>query len=132
MPVVDARIDAASSCGAEASGPSCAPAPDDGLRVLVERLWPRGIRKAEAAIDRWLKEIAPSPALRQWFGHEPARWDEFQRRYRDELAANSEQVDELLQLAVKHDVTLIYAARDKPGNSAQVLRDYLLLKLGCR
>lgn len=109
-----------------------APAPDDGLRVLVERLWPRGIRKAEAAIDRWLKEIAPSPALRQWFGHEPARWDEFQRRYRDELAANSEQVDELLQLAVKHDVTLIYAARDKPGNSAQVLRDYLLLKLGCR
>lgn len=107
-----------------------APAPDDGLRVLVERLWPRGIRKADAAIDRWLKEVAPSPALRQWFGHDPARWDEFQQRYRDELAANSGPVNELLRLAATHDLTLVYAARDEPGNSAQVLREFLLLHLG--
>lgn len=106
------------------------PAPDDGLRVLVERLWPRGIRKVDAAIDRWMKEIAPSPALRQWYGHDPARWDEFQRHYRDELDANSGLVDELLQLAAEHNLTLVYSARDEPGSSAQVLSDYLLVKLG--
>ena len=96
----------------------------------MERLWPRGIRKAEAAIDLWPRDIAPSPALRQWFGHDPARWDEFQRRYQDELVANSEPVDALLQLAAESDLTLVYASRDEPGNSAQVLRDHLLLKLG--
>lgn len=108
------------------------PASDDGLRVLVERLWPRGIRRADAALDRWMKEIAPSPALRQWYGHDPARWDEFQRRYRDELAADTGPVDELLQLATEHDLTLVYAARDEPGHSAQVLRDCLLQHLGRR
>lgn len=108
------------------------PAPDDGLRVLVERLWPRGIRKADAAIDRWMKEIAPSPELRQWYGHDPARWNEFQRRYRNELAADTGPLNELLQLATEHDLTLVYAARDEPGNSAQVLRDCLLQHLGKR
>ncbi|MCB1875399.1 MAG: DUF488 domain-containing protein [Chromatiales bacterium] len=103
------------------------PSPDDGMRVLVERMWPRGIRKAEAAIDLWLKNIAPSSGLRQWFGHEPARWDEFQQRYREELDNNRMAVDELLRLATTHDLTLVYAARDEPGNSAQILRDYLLL-----
>jgi uncharacterized protein YeaO (DUF488 family) len=73
-----------------------------------------------------MKEIAPSPALRQWFGHQPARWEEFRQRYRDELAANTGSVDELLQLASTQDLTLVYAARDESGNSAQVLRDYLL------
>lgn len=107
-----------------------APASDDGLRVLVERLWPRCIRKAEASIDLWLKDVAPSRSLRQWYGHEPARWDEFQQRYLDELAANTGPDDELLRLASNHKLTLVYAARDAPGASAQVLRDYLLLHLG--
>ncbi|MCP5316210.1 MAG: DUF488 family protein [Chromatiaceae bacterium] len=109
-----------------------APKPDDGLRVLVERLWPRGVRKADAAIHLWMKDVAPSPALRQWFGHRPARWGEFQQCYRNELAANTGPIDELLQLAAERDLTLVYAARDEPGNSAQVLRDYLQLRLGNR
>ncbi|MGE0387851.1 MAG: DUF488 domain-containing protein [Gammaproteobacteria bacterium] len=102
-----------------------APGANDGLRVLVERLWPRGIRKVDGAIDLWLKDVAPSSALRQWFGHDPVRWDEFQARYREELAANRGPVEELLRLASGNDLTLVHAARDEPGNSAQVLRDYL-------
>jgi uncharacterized protein YeaO (DUF488 family) len=105
------------------------PAPGDGMRILVERLWPRGIRKADAAIDLWMKEIAPSQGLRQWFGHDAARWEEFQRRYRNELDANEESVAELLRLAGEQGLTLVYAARDEPGNSAQVLRDYLRQRL---
>lgn len=109
-----------------------APAPDDGLRVLVERLWPRGFRKADAAVDLWMKDIAPSPALRKWFGHDPARWDAFKQRYQDELDANAGLVDELVQLTTTQDLTLLHAARDEPGNSAQLLRDYLLVRLGRR
>ena len=101
------------------------PSAEDGLRILVERLWPRGINKEDSVIERWMKEVAPSPPLRKWFGHDPVRWAEFKRRYRDELTANPQPVDELLQLATEHDLTLVYAARDEPGNSAQVLRDYL-------
>ena len=104
------------------------PGPDDGLRILVERLWPRGVRKSDAAIDRWMKEIAPSPALRQWFAHDPAHWDEFRRRYGDELSTSIGPVGELLQLMATADVTLVHAARDETGNSAQVLRDYLLTR----
>jgi uncharacterized protein YeaO (DUF488 family) len=104
----------------------------DGMRILVERLWPRGIRKADAGIDRWMKEVAPSPALRQWFGHEPARWEAFKQRYRDELVANTGSVDELLQLASVQDLMLVHAARDLPGNGAHVLRDYLLQQQGRR
>ena len=97
----------------------------DGTRVLVERLWPRGVKKAEARLDLWHKEIAPSDELRRWFGHEPERWAEFKRRYEGELADNSDAVERLLELAREDNLTLLYAARDEPGNSAQVLADYL-------
>ena len=98
---------------------------DDGKRVLVDRLWPRGVRKADAAIDLWLKDIAPSAKLRQWFGHDPARFAEFSRRYRLELDANQGalgRIDELLKLG---RVTLLYSAHDTVHNQAQVLLAYL-------
>jgi uncharacterized protein YeaO (DUF488 family) len=101
------------------------PAKKDGLRILVERLWPRGLSKEKAAIDLWLKDVAPSTELRRWFGHDPARWPEFQKRYRAELR---EQKDALLLLkgkAKKGTVTLIYAARDEEHNSALVLQKVL-------
>jgi uncharacterized protein YeaO (DUF488 family) len=102
------------------------PSAEDGVRVLVDRLWPRGVRKSEAAIDRWLKEIAPSTELRRWFGHDPSRWSEFRRRYRSELSGHAELVNELRALARKKPVTLIYAARDGRHNEAVVLRDILV------
>jgi uncharacterized protein YeaO (DUF488 family) len=102
------------------------PSAEDGVRVLVDRLWPRGVRKSEAAIDRWLKEIAPSTELRRWFGHDPGRWSEFRRRYRSELSGHAELVNELRALARKKPVTLIYAARDERHNEAVVLRDILV------
>lgn len=99
------------------------PDPDDGFRVLVDRLWPRGLRKADAKIDLWLREIAPTPALRRWFGHQPARWEVFQERYRAELAVNP-AVETLRGLDAAH-VTLIYAAKDEAHNHALVLIDCL-------
>jgi uncharacterized protein YeaO (DUF488 family) len=101
------------------------PAPEDGVRVLVDRLWPRGLRKTDAAIDRWLKDIAPSTELRRWFGHDPDRWDEFRRRYRHELSAHAELLDELRALARAGTVTLVYAAKDERHNDAVVLREVL-------
>jgi uncharacterized protein YeaO (DUF488 family) len=102
------------------------PSPDDGIRILVDRLWPRGVKKINAAIDQWMKEIAPSTELRHWFGHDPARWDEFRRRYAQELKRHPKEAEQLRSLA-KHDVvTLIYAARDQEHNEAVVLRDFLL------
>jgi uncharacterized protein YeaO (DUF488 family) len=101
------------------------PARSDGLRILVERLWPRGLSKERAAVDVWLKEIAPSPELRRWFGHDPARWEEFQRRYRAELEANPDAVDELRRRVREGPVTFVYAARDEQHNGALVLREYL-------
>jgi uncharacterized protein YeaO (DUF488 family) len=101
------------------------PSPEDGVRVLVDRLWPRGVRKADAAIDRWLKEIAPSTDLRRWFGHDPRRWDEFRRRYRAELSRNADLLNELRALVRKGRLTLVYAARDEDHNEAVVLRDVL-------
>ncbi len=101
----------------------------DGQRVLIERLWPRGISRADAALDLWLKEIAPSTDLRRWYGHEARRWAGFQRRYRDELVANGVAVEQLLELTGDAPLTLVYAAREQPGNSAQVLRAYLLEQL---
>jgi uncharacterized protein YeaO (DUF488 family) len=83
------------------------PAQDDGIRVLVDRLWPRGIKKADAAIDRWMKEIAPSTALRQWFGHDPARWEEFRRRYVEELREHAEELAGLRALARRGTITLV-------------------------
>jgi uncharacterized protein YeaO (DUF488 family) len=101
------------------------PDPEDGTRVLVDRVWPRGVRKESAALARWLKEIAPSTELRRWFGHEPDRWQEFRRRYRAELARNGDAVAELRDLARHGRVTLVYGARDTEHNQAVVLADYL-------
>ena len=102
-----------------------APAPDDGRRVLVDRLWPRGIGKEEARLDDWLKEIAPSDALRKWFGHDPAKWEEFRARYRAELQSHGEQLAELRTAASEGTVTLLYAAKDAEHNNAVVLKELL-------
>ena len=101
------------------------PSEDDGSRILVERLWPRGMTKDRAAIDLWLREIAPSPELRRWFGHDPAKWGEFQRRYRAELDANDGPVRTLRDWIRKGPVTLVYAAKDEERNSAVLLKAYL-------
>ncbi|HVZ15266.1 MAG TPA: DUF488 domain-containing protein [Bauldia sp.] len=102
-----------------------APARDDGARVLVDRLWPRGIKKSDLGLAAWLKDVAPTTALRKWFGHDPARWTEFQRRYRAELEKNAAAVAELLALARKGRVTLLYSARDAEHNQAVVLAEFL-------
>ena len=98
----------------------------DGTRVLIDRLWPRGVRKADAAIDVWAKDIAPSTALRKWFGHDPARWREFRRRYSEEIHRRRNRLDELRTLAQKGRITLVFAARDEAHNDAVVLREILL------
>ena len=98
---------------------------DDGLRVLVERLWPRGVTKEKAALDLWLKEVAPSPELRTWFGHDPAKWDEFRRRYWSELQANSEPVEVLRREADEGTVTFVYAAHDEEHNAAAALKAFI-------
>jgi uncharacterized protein YeaO (DUF488 family)/alkylated DNA nucleotide flippase Atl1 len=100
------------------------PSRSDGTRVLVDRLWPRGIAKAKARVDHWLKELGPSTALRTWFGHDPARWAEFQRRYHRELA-NSGAARPLADLARRGPLTLLFAAKDADHNNAVALRDYL-------
>jgi len=97
----------------------------DGVRILVDRLWPRGLSEQKAGVDEWLKDIAPSAALRKWFGHDPARWDEFRRRYQAELADNEAATARLLELARKGPVTLVYAARDSEHNNAVVLADFV-------
>jgi uncharacterized protein YeaO (DUF488 family) len=104
------------------------PADDgDGFRVLVDRLWPRGLSKDRAHVDLWLKDVAPSTDLRHWFHHEDRLFDEFAERYRDELAANREAVAELRDVVGQHPVvTLVYGARDDEHNQAVVLRDYLV------
>jgi uncharacterized protein YeaO (DUF488 family) len=101
------------------------PSPEDGVRVLVDRLWPRGLRKSDAAIDRWLKDIAPSTELRRWFGHDPNRWEEFCRKYRAELAGRADLLDELRAIARRGQLTLVYGARDELHNDAIVLQDLL-------
>ena len=101
-------------------------AADDGPRILVDRLWPRGLKKSDAAIDRWIKDIAPSTALRKWFGHEPGRWPEFRRRYAAEIRRQPDQIEELRALARKGPVTLVFSARDELHNDAVVLRNVLL------
>lgn len=103
------------------------PAADsDGVRILVDRLWPRGLRKEDAALDEWMKEIAPSAQLREWFGHDPDRWPEFQRRYAAELRAHAGEIRRLRALARSKPVTLVYSARDSAHNDAVVLREVLL------
>lgn len=101
------------------------PAPDDGQRVLVDRIWPRGVTREALRIDAWLKDLAPSSALRRWFGHDPAKWDEFRRRYGAELDAAGEPVAELRRLWRAGPVTLVYGARDEAHNNAVALRDWL-------
>jgi uncharacterized protein YeaO (DUF488 family) len=100
------------------------PATKDGLRILVDRLWPRGLKKSDAALDHWLKEVGPSTALRKWFGHDPDRWPGFRRRYRAELAKNP-ALEELRALARRRRVTLLYGAKDEAHNQAVVLAEYL-------
>ena len=99
--------------------------PSDGSRVLVDRLWPRGVRKEDARIDLWLKDVAPSAALRSWFGHEPQRWPEFKRRYYHELRDRSDGVRRLQAMAESSRVTLVYSAHDEEHNQARALADYL-------
>jgi uncharacterized protein YeaO (DUF488 family) len=98
---------------------------NDGRRILVDRLWPRGLTKADAKVDLWLKEIAPSTGLRRWFGHEPSKWEEFKRRYSAELKRNSDQLAFLDREASAHKVTLIYGAKDQEHNGAVVLKELL-------
>ena len=100
------------------------PAAEDGLRVLVDRLWPRGLSREQARVDRWLKEVAPSTGLRKWFGHDPARWTEFRRRYSSELKEHREVLRDLLGEA-PGTVTLLFAAHDEEHNNAVILRSYL-------
>jgi uncharacterized protein YeaO (DUF488 family) len=101
------------------------PSRQDGFRVLVDRLWPRGLSKDRAAIDLWLKDVAPSTELRQWFGHDPARWREFQRRYQAELKRHPETLKQLRAKAREGTITLVYGARDEEHNNAQVLKRVL-------
>lgn len=101
------------------------PSKDDGTRILVERLWPRGVSKEEAAINLWLKEVAPSAELRKWYGHDPDKWEEFRRRYRAELDDRREMLDDLKRRLKEGPVTFIFAAKDEEHNSAVVLREYL-------
>jgi uncharacterized protein YeaO (DUF488 family) len=98
---------------------------DDGKRILVDRLWPRGLTKAKADVDVWLKDISPSTELRKWFDHQPGRWQEFKRRYCAELEKNNEQLSALKQLTRASAVTLVYGAKDKQHNAAVVLREFL-------
>lgn len=97
----------------------------DGTRVLVERLWPRGIRKEALAMDDWLKDVAPSTELRKWYAHQPERFEEFTRRYRKELDRKQAVWEPLLSKAAHHRVTLLFATHDVEHSSAQVLKDYL-------
>lgn len=101
------------------------PDDNDGLRVLVDRLWPRGLAKDTARIDLWLKEIAPSATLRRWFNHEPSKWAEFQARYSQELKENPQAVMRLRELAAGKTVTLVYAAKDPQHNNAAALKSFL-------
>ena len=102
------------------------PARGDGRRILVERLWPRGMRKEAVAADAWIKEVAPSTELRKWFGHRVERWAEFRRRYQQELKANPAALKPILDASRRHTVTLLYSAHDTVHNGAVVLRDYLM------
>ncbi|MGA9865521.1 MAG: DUF488 domain-containing protein [Acetobacteraceae bacterium] len=102
------------------------PASQDGTRILIDRLWPRGVSKEHAALDQWMKEIGPSTELRKWFAHDPAKWQEFRRRYTEELRRNAELLDQLRTLARDGTLTLVYSAHDELHNDAVQLRDVLL------
>lgn len=118
-----ARIDLERVYGATERG--------NGARVLVDRVWPRGVRKESLGLDLWLRELGPSNELRKWFGHQPERWEEFRRRYKTELRGQRQQelLDQLAELAQKGPVTLLYGARDEQRNQAVVLREVLQERL---
>jgi uncharacterized protein YeaO (DUF488 family) len=101
---------------------------EDGTRILVDRLWPRGLTKEKARVDLWLKDIAPSTELRKWFAHDPAKWAEFRSRYLEELKGNKEQLSLLRQEAAKGNVTLVYGAKDQQHNEAVILQTLLTAK----
>ena len=99
--------------------------PDDGKRILVDRLWPRGLTKEEAHIDEWLKEIAPSDELRRWFSHDPSKWQEFKDRYKRELQGKKEEIEKIRKEAGKGTVTLLFSAKDTEHNNAVVLKEVI-------
>jgi uncharacterized protein YeaO (DUF488 family) len=105
------------------------PANSDGRRILVDRIWPRGITKADLQIDAWLKDLAPTTELRKWFGHDPAKWDEFRKRYAGELEQRSEALEELVEKARAGRVTLVFSAKDTEHNNAVALREHLERRL---
>ncbi len=107
------------------------PASNDGTRILIDRLWPRGLRKADANVNEWMKEIAPSTTLRKWFGHRPERWPEFRRRYRSEIEHHPEQFGRLRALAERGHITLVFAAHDEAHNDSVVLKEMLLSPTSC-
>jgi len=102
------------------------PASDDGSRILVDRLWPRGVSKKAAVLDEWLKDIAPSTELRQWFGHDPARWEEFRQRYAEEVHEKASLLESLRACAQQSRITLVYSAHDEVHNHAVALRALIL------
>ena len=105
------------------------PSSEDGERFLVDRLWPRGVKKEDLHVEAWLKDVAPSTELRKWFGHDPAKWDEFQRRYTAELESNSAVWQPILDAAKRGTITLVYGAKDTEHNDAVVLKNFLDRKL---
>jgi uncharacterized protein YeaO (DUF488 family) len=101
------------------------PSAEDGYRILVDRIWPRGVSKQDVKVEQWLKDIAPSKELRKWFKHDPEKWSEFKKRYFNELKSKSKAVEELMQIAKEQAVTLVYAAKDKEYNNAVALKEYI-------
>lgn len=106
------------------------PSSKDGYRILVDRIWPRGVSKDEAKIDEWLKELAPSTPLRKWFGHDPEKWPAFQTRYREELQDRQEQMEHLVSIVKRRHTTLVYAAKDEAHNNAVLLKDEVQKRTG--
>lgn len=102
---------------------------DDGSRILVDRIWPRGVSKEQLQLDEWMKEVAPSDELRKWFNHEPEKFDEFKERYRQELENNQKSVSQLAEKAEEQDIILVYGAKDRDHNQAVVLKEYLEKKI---
>ncbi len=101
------------------------PSPEDGKRILIDRLWPRGIKKESAAIDDWIKDLAPNSDLRKWFNHEPEKWSEFRKRFFRELDTRDRQVEAIMKLARKGTVTLVYGSREERYNNAIALKEYI-------
>lgn len=104
-------------------------APGSGMRILVDRLWPRGMTKEAAKVDLWLKEIGPSDGLRKWFGHDPGKWEEFKKRFFKELDGKAKLVDQLIGKAGESDLVFLYAAKDEQHNNAVALKEYIEIKM---